>query len=438
MTEQALVKKCLTDIYRENGYEDLNAVTQRDHEHISHQIETSTGTLISVSTIKRLLNGDFSRLPQTATLNALSNYSGYKSWQEYKASKRDQEEIIPSFQERIKTPDKPSPQFKRLKLAGLVSLGIGVAVIAAFIGFSSKKPASNFDEASFSARKNTSNEIPNTVVFHYNVDEVNADSFFIQQSWDANRRVKVFKNNYTLTDIYYVPGYHTAKLIANDSIIKTVDVSIPTDRWFLSAKGYSPGSIPEYIKAGSPVKNGSFSVSKEDLIANQIDTQRNMEYAYTYFPSKMTVSSDQYSFKTKVRVNEVRNNFCPFIMLEIFCQRNFMFFESTSKGCSSETLVQFGEQFISGKKTDLSSLGHDVTHWMNFELVVNDKNVKITLDGKEVFSSSYQKSSGLITGLGFISNGLCEVDFVELKGANGELVYQNDFNVPAAKESLDN
>ncbi|MEI9809516.1 MAG: hypothetical protein WDO16_17520 [Bacteroidota bacterium] len=41
-----------------------------------------------------------------------------------------------------------------------------------------------------------------------------ADSFFIQQSWDKNRRVKIDKHSHTLTDIYYEPGYHIAKLIA--------------------------------------------------------------------------------------------------------------------------------------------------------------------------------------------------------------------------------
>lgn len=86
VSEQDLVKECLIEIFRLNGYENVSRLTQRDYEHISHEIETKTTTLISVSTLKRLLNGAFSRIPQTATLNAISNYLGYKSWQEYKLS----------------------------------------------------------------------------------------------------------------------------------------------------------------------------------------------------------------------------------------------------------------------------------------------------------------------------------------------------------------
>src|SRR6185436_18442007 len=108
-------------------------------------------------------------------------------------------------------------------------------------------------------KKTTANAIPNTVVFSYNIDEVNADSFFIQQSSDKRKTLRIYKNHYTLTDIYYEPGYHIAKLIANDSVIKTMDVSIPTDRWFYYARERKPATIPEYISC-SGFKNGSLTM----------------------------------------------------------------------------------------------------------------------------------------------------------------------------------
>ena len=86
MTEQELVKLCLNDICRKNGFDNLTAMTQRDFELISREVQDSTGILISVSTIKRLLNGGFSRMPQIATLNAISSYLGFKNWQDYKNS----------------------------------------------------------------------------------------------------------------------------------------------------------------------------------------------------------------------------------------------------------------------------------------------------------------------------------------------------------------
>jgi hypothetical protein len=259
---------------------------------------------------------------------------------------------------------------------------------------------------------------------------VDGDSFFIQQSWDVNRRVRIYKKNYTLTDIYYEPGYHMAKLMVNDKVIKTFDVSIPTGDWFFYAKTPAiPRSTPVYIKpVQPPARNGILSLNKEDLSANLLDWQNEKQYIYSIFPEKLEVSADNYVFKTRIRVREVRNNFCPTLMCEVFCQRNFMFLKNTSPGCSSEAMLQFGDDFKHGRQHDLSFLGKDVTQWMDIEIRVQDKQVTVLMDKHKIYSTAYNVSSGLITGLGFISNGLCEVDYAELKGLDGNTVFANDFN----------
>src|SRR5688572_20441114 len=320
--EQALVRTCLLEIFRRNGYGDDALLTHRDFEHISHEIEAKTTTLISVSTLKRLLNGEFSRIPQTATLNAISNYLGFKNWQDYKLSflqngipapeqKQDQKTSSAPFK---KTTGHFSRRFKLVTIS-VFSL-VCVAIIFLFIRYSSRSVTGDVASATFSAEKTTSNEIPNTVVFHYNIDNVVADSFFIQQSWDQNRRVKIFKNNYTLTDIYYEPGYHIAKLIANDSVIRTVDISIPTDRWFLFAKDMSPKSVPQYIKpTTSIIHDGVLKLHPADLATNQINGMEEKRFVYAYFPSDIKVNSDNYILKTRVRIDEVKHNLCPNIMV---------------------------------------------------------------------------------------------------------------------------
>jgi len=434
--EHDLVRECLTEIFRLNGYEDVSKLTQRDYEHISNAIETKTSILISVSTLKRLLHGEFTRIPQTATLNAISSYLGYKSWQDFKLSLiKKVVKVIPKEtlrSEYTAPPEKIKPPSNSIKRITVVSVGIVSVIIAVlFIRYAPGNSPGNFDKASFSAEKTTSNDIPNTVVFHYNIDDVKADSFFIQQSWDVNRRVRIFKNNYTLTDIYYEPGYHMAKLIANDSIIQTVDVSIPSNGWFLFAMDTKPKSNPEYIKPTLPlVKNGVMTLNENDLVANQIDKSKEKKYVYTLFPSDMHVQSDNYIFKTRVRTRELRNNFCPTLMVEVWTQRYFNFFQNTSKGCVSEAMAEFGENFISGKSNDLSALGYDLTNWVDVEWKVENRHVTISFDGKVVLETSYNKDVGFITGIAFISNGLPEIDHIELKGLDGSVVYENDFSEP--------
>lgn len=423
--ERELVRTCMVELCKKMGFSDSQKLVQRDIEFLCASIESQTRVLISMSTMKRLLNGQFSRLPQVATLNAIANFLGYPHWQAFKMRQITEEKSITPAVYKA-TPKRGN----RFLVTKVFFFGILLLIIVASVAFFKRENSGvrNGNKAEFSAYKMTNNDIPNSVLFKYNIDAVDADSFFIQQSWDKNRKVRISKKKYTLTDIYYEPGYHTAKLIANDEIIKTQDVSIPTDRWFLYAKGKTTNNKPEYIRSDNLIANGLFGLTEADLTKNGIVPEKEITYLYTYFPSKIEVSSDNCILKAKLRMKSVVSNFCPYIMIEIFCQKYFMYFKDTPKGCSSELNMQFGENFISGKQTDLSLLGYDVTTWMDAELTIKNKQVNIKINGAQVFSTKYENSGGLITGLGFISNGLCEIDAVELKGLNGKVVYQNDFN----------
>ena len=433
MTEQELVKKCLNAIIIKNGYENTQTLTQRDFEQLSKSIEDKTDILISVSTIKRLSNGDFNRLPQIATLNAISNYLDFKNWQEYKILTQQKPLVLSNINANYEDfKFVKSPKYGRYfewKWTVVMTIIFGVVAMFIYSKFSNST-FKNHEKAQFIMKKTTTNTIPNTVIFTYNIDEVDADSFFIQQSWDKNKRVKIFKNNYTLTDIYYEPGYHTAKLFANDSIIKTVEVSIPTDKWFLYVGDKFFKNIPQYFKNSNPIRNGQLGLDKIDLEKNQIKSDEEKVFFYTYFPSKITESSDNYNLKARVRMKEIRNNQCPYIMYEIFSQKYFNFFKSYSKGCASEAIVQFGEKLKYGKKVDLSFLCTDVFKWSDIQIIVKNKTVTIFINQKQAFSSKYDHSSGLITGLGFISNGLCDVDYVELKSLDGKVIYESQFLQP--------
>lgn len=416
MDEQTLIKTSVIKIFNDNGYGDIASMTQRDFDHIGEQLREKSGILISGTTVKRLAYGEFSRLPQIATLNAIANYFNYKTWQDYKADK-------------IKNGAGGEPAKKAKQKSSLKYWYIpGVVILVAGIYFfgKTKDPISNAESATFSFRKNTSNDIPNSVVFSYNIDDVEADSFFIQQSWDANRRVRINKNKYTVTDIYYEPGYHIARLVANDSAIRTVDISIPTDGWFFYAIDNVANYTPEYIEAEG-FGNGSLGVTVEQLEKDGIDVTKDKRYHYVYFPTQMNVPSDNFKFKTRVRMREVRPSACPYIEIELFCQRWFMIMRSTTKGCAHEGLLQFGEQVMRGADTDLLPVSFDVHEWTDIEILVRNKVVTIKLNDDEVFSTRFAADTKYLAGLGYISNGLCEVDRVELTGLDGEVMYESEF-----------
>jgi len=432
--EQELVKICMAELCLREGFANPGKMVQRDFQYVSEIIESKTDVLISLSTIRRLLNGQFARLPQINTLNAIAITAGYQNWHSFELNKtRGNGAILQNNDHDVKANANTIRSIKILKNKFLVLSIVLVLVVIGSLGVLSLIRAGkykwiNADKAQFSAIKVTGNDLPNTVIFKYNVDAVIADSFFIQQSWDKNRRVKIDKNNHTLTDIYYEPGYHIAKLMANDQIIKTMDVSIPTDRWVFYAKEKTPGSQPKYVLSTNGFKDGSMQLTLNDILKSKIDIQKENIYLQVYFPSMIKHSSDNFVLKFKIRVHELNNESCPYFMGEVFCQRYFLYFKSTLKGCTSELNTQFGENYLSGKSNDFSALGTDVKHWNNVELTVKRKKVSVKINNNEVFSTHYQKTCGMITGLGFISNGLCEVDFVDLKTLDEKSIYRNDFD----------
>lgn len=428
MSDKELIKICLWEISHQSGYADPGSLRQRDLEHLSTEIEKRTGILISISTLKRLLNGQFNRLPQTATLNAITTYLGYESWQDFKIRKHEK---ISESEELTPVLPNPSPNNKKRWISYYVIIpGFAILLFLIIVSYNyfSKPDVVNEKDISFSVKKITSNDIPNTVVFSYDISTINGDSFFIQQSWDKDRRVRIEKNNHTLTDIYYEPGYHNAKLIVNNKVVKTIDVSIPTNGWFFYSKPDLFKGLPTYIHPTAPITNGVLSLQPEDIIKSKVDPQLENFYSYTFFPATFNVDIDNFRFRTRIRFAALKNVMCPMIMCEVYGQSNSIFFFTTPPGCTGNINTNVSEQFMSGKTTDLSGFGTDIRQWHDIEVIVKNKEARFYINQKEIFHKSYTKSPGSITGLSFSSNGLCEIDHIELKGFDGKVVYENDFN----------
>lgn len=423
MEEQTIIKNSLLKIFRLNGFPDAAKMTQRNYEHISTEIKNKTGIMLSSTTIKRLSHGEFSKLPQVATLDAIARYFGFTNWQEYKASEEG-----PGKKQETNDPPVNATPARPLFRVVFIALVVVSIVVTAFVMTRRKTVSGDWDKVMFSAKKITDNQLPNTVVFTYDVDNVNADSFFIQQSWDDRKRIRVYKNHYTVTDIYYEPGYHLAKLIANDSAIRVVEVSIPTDRWVFYANEQKEKYRTEYIDVEKPISNGVLGISKETLIQNGIDTRQNFFYTYSFFPTRQNVSGDNFTMKTRVRMKEVKNSLCPFITLEVFCQRYYMIIKSTEKGCASEAFVLLGDKKLEGKKMNLENIAYNLAEWNDIELHAENKNVTIKINGAVALETSYEQSTKNIAGLAFISNGLCEVDYVDVTGNDGAVVYKSEFD----------
>jgi hypothetical protein len=107
-------------------------------------------------------------------------------------------------------------------------------------------------------------------------------------------------------------------------------------------------------------------------------------------------------------------------------QGYFILMKTTNKGCANRASLLLGRE-VKGNETDLTALTFDVSQWTDVEIVSTNNIVTIYINNKEVYSASSFDQVKYISGLAFISNGLCEVDNVELTGLDGKMVYKNEF-----------
>ncbi|MEJ0030224.1 MAG: hypothetical protein WDO15_07580 [Bacteroidota bacterium] len=207
---------------------------------------------MSISTLKRIWGKvKYDNSPTAATLNALANFLGYASWRDFES---EQGKAAPIPVEPAEVVSQSSKGVRR-RLVIRVPVVIAVvlaSVVVVFLLVRGRSPH-RFDpaKATFTHREVT-DDLPNSVVFDYDVSAYDADSAFIQQNWDPMRREKVPLDGKQHTSVYYEPGYFMAKLIVNDTIVRDDVVWIKTKGW----KGIlETGKIPIYV-SDNDFRNG--------------------------------------------------------------------------------------------------------------------------------------------------------------------------------------
>lgn len=450
-------------------------VRQRDLEYLADTIEERSGILLSLSTLKRLWKKDYDKMPHPTTLQALVSVLGYKDWPEFKlragASTRvvDEGAITPvdapvssqavdeytepvasvaptvhsqAADENTKpltsavastTPPPVAPPSRRRQFNPWLLLPVIVAAAALIwiIAFRSKpinkKPVIK-GAVTFTGNKTVSQGVPSTIIFNYDVTNVDADSFFFQQSWNPREKVKLDPKNHVYSNIYYLPGFHRAKLIANDSIIKRFRVHITTDGWLPLTRYSMTDGDPIYIRKDNAVRNGTLHLTRDDLVASSVNVDKNYILSYFNIREFDNTQSDHFTLDTRIQCDSQQTVACPGVELVIVCEEHIYFVRLMGKGCERDIAIKMGEIFQDGIHKDLSAFGRDLHQWQNLRIQVAAKKATIYLDEQPVYSLTYQKDFGKVVGLSYNFTGTGAIDYVRLHNGAGKLVYEDEFN----------
>lgn len=378
------IKKCKQLVEQKLDRGSSMAWQNQDFEKLSAQIQEETGQVLSLSTLKRIWGKvKYDSRPNVATLDVLAQFVGYEHWRSFENAHADlgQEE---EREKQAKPKAAHSPRIGLYVLGGLVGLAL------AFWLFQSSGQGTHrlqYSQLVFKSQPLTLG-LPNTVVFEYDASHSNADSVFIQQSWDRKLRQKVDKLGKIYTSTYYIPGYYKAKLILNDSIVKEHDVFIETPDWmgFLDTQ-----PVPIYLKQEEITRNNEWGFSQDQLKKYILHSTEPVLFVLANV-NKQFNQIDSAHFELKMQLQNTFHepgwDVCQKTFVSILGSKSLINIPLCKIGCVGEVALILGEKVISGKTNNLGAFGVDFSKKINLRCRLANGKLHLFINEKEVYTAA--------------------------------------------------
>lgn len=428
--EDRQLTRCRRLIEEKVGWGSGEGWSTQDFDRLSERIAEQTGVSLSVTTLKRVWGRvKYDSAPTTTTLNALVQFVGYDSWQQFKNAPHPQHVPLGISSETATSPT-PEPgrrqSLRRWWLGATLIIGL-VGLSLFFLNYVNHRPLSP-EMFSFSSQHVTKG-IPNSVVFHYDATASPTDSVFIQQSWDPRRRQLVPKDGHEHTSIYYYPGYFRAKLVIGRQIVQEQDLLIPSEGWTVSV---GEKAVPVYFKPNEVIRNGSLGVPVPLIQQQNIPMQpQPPAVRYRYVREFNGLRDDNFTLETRVK-NDFKQgaSVCQRATVTILCKNEFFAIPLSAKGCVGDLTLYMAGYSAEAKTKDLSGFGADLSQWVDVRCEVRNKKAQLFIGGKKAYEALIPTEAKDIVGISYDFEGTGSIDFVRFTQPDGKVVFEDDFDTP--------
>lgn len=382
MTDQYQnIKICRQYIESKLGWGQSDSWQNQDFENLSEKIFQETGQVLSISTLKRIWGKvKYDGRPNIATLDVLAQFAGFENWRAFDGAQPASETVLFPEEKR------QGSMLNRPRLWQYLVMLFCLATICAFWYKQSGKKLW-FSNIEFNSRPLTTG-LPNTVVFAYNARQTNADSVFIQQSWDKRKRQKVDQYDTVFTSTYYIPGYYKAKLVLNDSVVKEHDVLIETNGWMglLDTRPF-----PIYLKKEDVARGDEWGFSQAQLDTIALSSHEPVLFVLANV-SKDFQKIDSAHFVLNLQLQNTYNqpgkDVCQKTFVSVLGSNGFINIPLCKTGCVGEVSLMLGDKVVSGKTNNLEALGVDFTQKVNLRCELVQDNLCIYTNDKLAFTAA--------------------------------------------------
>lgn len=424
--DKALLETIKRNIENRAGLPPTDNLGQKDYDFLQYFIQEFTGEALSLTTIKRIWKNDFQRLPHLSTLDILSKLACNQDWHtakkhfvESKARDRRDDQRRSSGGTKSRMAVKG---MRKIRVKLLAAAGIMILAGAALYYLPSLAPI-DASGVKFSAEPTFDLQIPNSVVFSYDVKSYRAKHFFIQQSWDPARKVEVSAVNSKQTDIYYEPGYHYAKLLADDEVLKEIPVHIRYNDWFVRIR-YPDSRLVKV--ANDDLQTEGYLGLKDEYAERLAGEDR---YQLGFMLSKdFNLSADEFQLKASIRFDSLNANPCPTVNILIKGDNRYSWITLGNRGCESNLGLIVGDVSFSGKTNDLSALGLDAFAWQDIGVRLKDGKFQLLVNNGVVFESDYSSKLGELKEVDFFFNGIGCIDDINISDNQNNSFLSQNFN----------
>jgi len=415
-TERELILLCRTRIEQILSWGDSSLWTNSDFELLSDKIFEKTTVRLSISTLKRIWGKvKYDNSPTAATLNALANFLDYASWRDFESENHKAgvaasvEQSEPAGVSSGAAPKKTS----RVLVRALTMIAVLVASTVLVLLLVKGRSPHRFDPAlAVFTHREVTDDLPNSVVFEYDVSSYDADSAFIQQNWDPMRREKVSLEGKQHTSVYYEPGYFQAKLIVNDTIVRQDVVWIKTKGW----KGLiDAGKTPIYLsdentKLGD--KLGFTSAILREKWESPVFTGREASLQNV---RDLNADVASFNFETLLRnTSTAEESVCRRVFITLLTTEMAIIVPLTTKGCSSEVSILTTNGWTSGKENDLSAFGCEFKELEKLNIAIKDSVLNISLNDNVIFTEKQGRPNGKLVGVRVAFEGAGEMLYAKM------------------------
>jgi len=412
------LQRCKAVIEEKLGWGPPDGWQTADFENLSELILNETGVSLSTSTLRRIWGRtEYNHLPSGTTLNTLARFAGSGDWRAFVKQNKPVAAATQEAAPPVVVDQKP----RSWKQLAWIATAVVVIILSSMLAFDKGEPQLEKSAYTFESRSVTRG-IPNSVIFTYDATASPTDSVFIQQSWDNTRRVLVDRNLHKHTSVYYEPGSYTAKLLIGDQVVREHKLVVGTDGW--SGLIEQP-KMPVYLKKEEFLRADGIGISTSVIERKNIALQPEPPLIkYFNVGSFKPVALGDFSFSSEIK-NEYSEGAaaCQLTYISLVTDDTPIVIPLSAKGCVSDLSLMSVDDYVSGKKADLSALGVDFSEWVRVSGAASGGKIRYAINGRQAFEFPVPNRPIRILGVAFGFRGTGSVRNVSLH-SGGKPVFE--------------